>query len=97
MSELPALPLNEEQIRTLSRAIMTDQRFHPDTLGELVRMAWVRWAEKQPSPKPSWLVPWSELGEADQEADRMIGITVSLHALAALLDIAYGQEAPHDA
>jgi hypothetical protein len=27
----------------------------------------------------------------------MIGITVSLHALAALLDIAYGQEAPHDA
>lgn len=48
-----------------------------DELGRIVREAWVRWARKQPSPKPSWLVPYDELSEADKEADRQIGEAVS--------------------
>ena len=48
-----------------------------DTLGRFVREAWVRWAEMQPSPKPSWLLPYDELSEADKEADRQIGETVA--------------------
>jgi hypothetical protein len=42
-------------------------------LGREVRAAWVKWAEQQPNPKPSWLVPYEELSEADKEADRCIG------------------------
>jgi hypothetical protein len=44
-----------------------------DRLGRLVRELWIGWAEKQPSPKPSWLVPYHELSESDKEADRVIG------------------------
>ena len=40
--------------------------------GRLVREAWVRWALTQPSPKPTWLVPYDELSEPDKEADRQI-------------------------
>ncbi len=47
--------------------------FDRDTFGQHVREAWVRWAEKQPSPKPSWLVPYEQLSEPDKEADRQIG------------------------
>jgi hypothetical protein len=43
-----------------------------DALGRAVRAAWVKWAQTQPDPKPSWLVPWDELSEADREADRVI-------------------------
>lgn len=43
-----------------------------DTLGRAVRAAWIKWARTQPNPKPSWLVPWEELSEADREADRVI-------------------------
>lgn len=46
---------------------------HRDNLGRLVRDAWVKWALTQPSPKPSWLVPYNELSEPDKEADRQIG------------------------
>lgn len=46
-----------------------DQR---DDGGRVVREAWVRWALTQPNPKPSWLVPYDELSEADKEADRQI-------------------------
>jgi transposase-like protein len=44
-----------------------------ETLGRWVREAWVDWAMTQPNPKPSWLVPWEQLGETDREADRVIG------------------------
>lgn len=47
--------------------------FDRDTLGRFVREAWVRWAETQPSPKPSWLLPYDDLAEIDKEADRQIG------------------------
>ncbi len=40
--------------------------------GKLVRLAWIRWAMKQPHPKPSWFVPWENLSEEDKEADRYI-------------------------
>ena len=52
----------------LERAGTTRER-----LGREVREQWVRWARTQPSPKPSWLVPFHELSLADQEADMRIG------------------------
>lgn len=51
--------------------------FYRDQLGRIVREAWIRWAQQQPSPKPSWLVPYDELSEADKEADRQIGEAVA--------------------
>lgn len=51
--------------------------FSRDYLGEIVREAWVKWAEKQPNPKPSWLVPYRDLSEADKEADRQIGVRLA--------------------
>jgi hypothetical protein len=47
-----------------------------ETLGQVVRTAWVKWAQRQPDPKPGWLVPWDELSEADKDADRSIGAAV---------------------
>lgn len=44
-----------------------------ERLGRLVRELWVSWAEKQPAPKPSWLVPFDDLSEQGKEADRVIG------------------------
>ncbi len=41
-----------------------------------MREVWIEWAEAQPNPKPSWLVPYDDdddLGEADKEAERRIG------------------------
>lgn len=46
---------------------------HRDALGRRVREVWVAWAQRQPDPKPSWLVPYDDLDEADKEADRCIG------------------------
>lgn len=46
---------------------------HRDALGRRVREVWVQWAERQPFPKRSWLVPYDELDEEDKEADRCIG------------------------
>ena len=45
-------------------------------LGKLVREVWIKWAREQPSPKPSWLVPWEQLSENDREVDRRIGETL---------------------
>lgn len=64
----------------LEAALMDGNRpipYERDTLGRFVREAWVRWAETQPSPKPSWLVPYDELSEPDKEADRQIGETIA--------------------
>lgn len=44
-----------------------------DVLGEHVREVWIAWAKEQKDPKPSWLVPWSDLPEPDREVDRRIG------------------------
>lgn len=71
----PALTaLREENERLKAERASSLDR---DYLGQIVRMAWVAWAQKQPSPKPSWLVPWSELNEVDREADRCIGEAVA--------------------
>jgi len=43
-----------------------------DIGGRIVREAWMRWALTQACPKPSWLVPYDDLSEADKEADRQI-------------------------
>lgn len=52
--------------------------------GRLVRDAWIRWARQQPNPKPSWLVEWDDLPEADKEADRCIWDEVSAPYLQAI-------------
>jgi hypothetical protein len=44
-----------------------------DMFGRVVREEWIKWALEQPAPKPSWLVPWERLPEADKEVDRRIG------------------------
>jgi len=49
---------------------------HRERLGRRVREVWIAWAERQPDPKPSWLVPYDELSEADKEADRCIGVAL---------------------
>ena len=51
--------------------------FSRDEYGRMVREAWVRWAQTQLNPKPSWLVPYDELSEPDKEADRQIGEAVA--------------------
>lgn len=62
-----------ERLLNGSRPLPADR----DTLGRLVREAWVRWAQAQPAPKPSWLVPYNELSEPDKEADRQIGEAIA--------------------
>jgi len=44
--------------------------------GQLVRETWVTWAKRQPDPKPSWLVPWEDLSEAQREVDAEIEAAV---------------------
>jgi hypothetical protein len=88
---LAAFPLTSPTPRDMldgNRALPFDR----EALGRMVRDAWVRWAETQPSPKASWLVPYDELEEPDKEADRQIGEAVARWtligdaALAALKD-----------
>ncbi|NTA27453.1 hypothetical protein [Allorhizobium ampelinum] len=66
-------PESAEEVRDGNRAIPYER----DTLGRFVREAWVRWAQSQTNPKPSWLVPYDDLSEADKEADRQIGEAVA--------------------
>lgn len=40
--------------------------------GKLIRQEWIRWAQEQPNPKPSWLIEWKDLDEPDKEVDRRI-------------------------
>jgi len=47
--------------------------FDREALGRLVREIWIEWAKEQTHPKPSWLLSWEEIGEADREVDRRIG------------------------
>lgn len=42
-------------------------------LGQLVRIAWMKWAAQQPDCKPSWVETWEELPERMREVDRQIG------------------------
>ena len=75
--EITRLRAENEKLRA---ALLDGNRplpFDRDTVGRMVREAWVRWAETQPAPKPSWLVPYDELSEADKEADRQIGESVA--------------------
>lgn len=51
--------------------------FDRDTLGRMVREAWVQWAMTQPNPKPSWTIPYEDLAEPDKEADRQIGEAIA--------------------
>lgn len=52
---------------------MQDAGITREQLGAEVRRVWIGWAREQPSPKPSWLVPYAQLSPEDQEADMRIG------------------------
>jgi len=74
--EIEALSRENEELRVVldgNRPLPLDR----DKLGRLVREAWIRWAGTQPSPKPSWLVPYDEISEPDKEADRQIGEAIA--------------------
>ena len=58
-----------------------------DRLGKLVRDVWIGWAKEQPSPKPSWLVPWEELGEVDREVDRRIGEKLFVEGISGAIEV----------
>lgn len=101
---VPAVPLLREAAAFLSRPVDT-LPLDRETLGRMVREAWVRWARTQPDPKPSWLVPYDELSEPDKEADRQIGEAIAkwtvIHyeakaALAARIPEASVEQAPED-
>lgn len=53
-----------------------------EQLGQIVRAEWVKWAQEQPNPKPSHLVLWEELDEANKEVDRRIGEAIAAAVLA---------------
>lgn len=44
-----------------------------DCLGRAVRETWVGFAREQGDTRPSHLLPWDELDEANREVDRRIG------------------------
>lgn len=75
----------ESARETLTDAVAALDSLHPgvpgrpiaETLGRLVRLLWVGWAQEQPNPKPSWLAPWEQLSAADQDADVRIGLGVA--------------------
>jgi hypothetical protein len=48
----------------------------------MAREAWLRWAQTQSNPQPSWLLPYEELDEANKEANRQIGENVARWTLA---------------
>lgn len=91
-------PLAEEEQRSLSAvassgsyvarsldecdALRSASAHDREFLGRLVRKVWIDWAREQPSPKPSWLVPWDGLSEPDREVDRRIGEQVASVATA---------------
>lgn len=62
---------------------MTEEK----TLGQIVRETWVEFAKTHHSPKPSWLVPWEELGPWDKEMDKRIGLAVATEALKRATDL----------
>lgn len=49
-----------------------------ESLGREVRRVWLAWANEQPSQKPSWLLSWDSLSEADREVDRRIGEALAI-------------------
>lgn len=63
-----------------------------DDLGHLVRRVWVEWAKEQPSPKPSWLVPWEDLPEPDREVDRRIGEAIAATAIRRFHEVRQARE-----
>lgn len=69
---LTASPAQDEALNG-ARPLPIDR----ETLGRMVREAWVRWAQTQPDPKLSWLAPYDELSEPDKEADRQIGEAIA--------------------
>lgn len=73
-----SLETAERRIGELEKALNSQALpIDRETLGRMVREAWIRWAQTQPAPKSSWLVPYDGLAEHDKEADRQIGEAVA--------------------
>lgn len=59
-------------VRDEMLAAQEDERMR-EALGRIVREVWIKWAQEQPNPKPSWLVPYDQLSEPDKDVDNRIG------------------------
>lgn len=53
--------------------ILTRAGVTREELGRKVREQWITWAQGQPWPKHTWLIPYDDLSPEDQEADMQIG------------------------
>ena len=72
MNQLAAAEVEVERLKA-ERGSALDR----EQLGQIVRMVWLKWANQQDSPKPSWLESWDEMQEEDREVDRQIGEAVA--------------------
>lgn len=77
----PYLPTQSLSTQQPMGEVMPPQGLDRETLGRKVREAWVFWAKDQLDPKPTWLVSYDDLSDADKEADRMIGEAIAKWAL----------------
>ena len=62
-----------ESLESAILAVAKPAESERERLGRVVREAWIKWADSQEFPKPSWMVPWGELDKVDREADMQIG------------------------
>jgi hypothetical protein len=60
----------------------SDRSASREALGRVVRDAWIKWAEEQPDPKPSWLVPWEALDAGQRDVDMRIAEAIAAAARA---------------
>lgn len=67
----------------------------PDTLGEQVRIAWVRNAEARGDAPPHHLTPWAELDAQNKQVDREIGTWLLHHIGERLIAITEGRAAEY--
>lgn len=56
-----------------------------ESLGRIVRDAWIERCKLKPNPRPDHVAPWEEMPEFDRETDRVIAEAVLAH-LMSLLD-----------
>ena len=59
-------------------------------LGKKVREVWLTWAQEQPDPKPSWLLPWDRLSPADRDVDTRIGTRLANIGRCRYVDVGSG-------
>lgn len=84
IQQIGCLGMAEDAMMEIAEEVLA--KYETDeTLGMIVRDAWVSWAKRQANPKPEWLDPWEKLPAEIQEVDRLIGIAIKRRVLAVLV------------